>query len=46
MIDFWMMVTKDESEEGLDIGNEKVLREEGGGNYNYNVMFLIFQNLV
>ena len=25
MIDFWMMVTKDESEEGLDIGNEKVL---------------------
>ena len=29
MIDFWMMVTKDESEEGLDIGTEKVLREEG-----------------
>ena len=32
-----MMVTKDESEEGLDIGTEKVLR--GGGNYICKVIF-------
>ena len=44
MIDFWMMVTKDESEEGLDIGNEKVLMEEGTTFITW--CFQFFQNIV
>ena len=39
-----MMVTKDESEEGLDIGNEKVLREEG--TTFIKLYFQFFQNIV